>query len=132
MQIAVAYAVALIAFIGLDMVWLGTMVDRLYRPVIGDMMAASVNFPAAILFYLLAPAGLVYFAVAPALRTSSLASALTAGAAYGFFTYLTYDLTNQATLKNWSTALSAADIAWGVVLGAMSSAIAYAVASRIG
>ena len=31
---------------------------------------------------------------------------------------MTYDLTNQATLKNWTTQLTLADIGWGTVLGA--------------
>ncbi len=131
MPILAAYVTALIAFVAVDMVWLGAMVDRLYRPAIGALMAESVNLPAAGLFYLLAPAGLTYFAVLPAVKAQSLGLALASGAAYGFFCYMTYDLTNQATLKNWSATLSAIDIGWGACLGAIAAAAAYGVASRL-
>jgi uncharacterized membrane protein len=126
----VAYISALLAFFIADMVWLGAMVNRLYRPAIGDLMAEHINLPAAGLFYVLAPAGLVYFAVLPALRISSPSHALVSGAAYGFFTYMTYDLTNQTTLKNWSTTLSIADIVWGSVLSAFAAFLSYLAASR--
>jgi uncharacterized membrane protein len=130
MPLLVAYVSALVAFLAADMVWLGAMVDRLYRPTIGDMMAANINLPAAALFYVLAPAGLVYLTVLPALKTSSFSHAIVSGAAYGFFTYMTYDLTNQATLKNWSTTLSIVDMFWGAVLSAFAAGIAYLAASR--
>ena len=45
-----------------------------------------------------------------------------------FFTYATYDLTNLATLKGWSTTLVFIDIAWGMVLtGIVSTAGFYIV-----
>ena len=35
------------------------------------------------------------------------------GALFGFMTYMTYDLTNMATLRDWPLALSFIDTAWG-------------------
>jgi len=64
----------------------------------------------------------VIFAIGPALRSGNTATALLSGALIGFFTYGTYDLTNQATLRNWSTTLTIADMAWGTFLGGISSA----------
>ena len=40
------YIAALVAFVAADMVWLGIMVEKLYRPAIGDMLSTSVNLPA--------------------------------------------------------------------------------------
>ena len=57
--------------------------------------------------------------------------ALVNGALFGFFTYATYDLTNQATLKDWTTQLTVIDMAWGTVLGAFAASLAYLVASRL-
>ena len=37
------------------------------------------------------------------------------GALFGFFCYMTYDLTNQATMRVWSTKVTLMDIAWGTV-----------------
>jgi uncharacterized membrane protein len=45
--------------------------------------------------------------------------------------YATYDLTNQSTLKNWSTALTIADLIWGTVLSAVASGAGFWVTQRI-
>ena len=47
------------------------------------------------------------------------------GALFGFFTYATYDLTNQATLRNWTVQLTLIDVAWGTILGAISASISF-------
>jgi len=57
--------------------------------------------------------------------------ALFYGVLFGFFTYATYDLTNQATLRNWTFQLTLIDVAWGSALAAAAAAAGYAVASRI-
>jgi len=130
MTYAAAYLAALLVFFLADMVWLGTMVSRLYRPALGDLLLSDVNMPPAILFYLFYPVGLVIFAIVPALRSGSVTTALLFGALFGFFTYGTYDLTNQATLRNWSTTVTIADMAWGTFLGGISAACATWIVSR--
>ena len=116
-----AYGATLLVFLLADMVWLGTMVSRLYRPVLGDLLLPEANLTPAIIFYLVYPLGLMIFAIVPALMSGNITTALLFGALFGFFTYGTYDLTNQATLRNWSTTLTIADMAWGSVLGGISS-----------
>jgi len=116
-----AYGATLLVFLLADMVWLGTMVSRLYRPVLGDLLLPEANLTPAIIFYLVYPLGLVIFAIVPALMSGNITTALLFGALFGFFTYGTYDLTNQATLRNWSTTLTISDMAWGSVLGGISS-----------
>jgi uncharacterized membrane protein len=51
---------------------------------------------------------------------------------FGCFTYATYDLTNQATLRNWSTTLTIVDIGWGSFLAGISAWLGYLVAHRMG
>ncbi len=131
MTYVAAYFAALLLFFLADMVWLGTMVSRLYRPALGDLLLSGVNMPPAIVFYLLYPVGLVIFAIAPALKSGNIATAMYLGALFGFFTYGTYDLTNQATLRNWSTTLTIADMAWGSVLGGVSAIWAAWVVTKI-
>lgn len=126
----IAYGSALVVFVLVDMIWLGTMAGRLYKPTLGDIMLPQFNLGAAVVFYLLYPSGLVIFAINPALKLGSLSTALIYGALFGFFTYATYDLTNQATLRNWSTLLTVVDIAWGTVLGAITAASAFWITSR--
>jgi uncharacterized membrane protein len=126
----VAYGFALFAFVTADAVWLSLMAPRLYRPTLGDIMLTGVNLFPAVLFYGLYPIGLVLFAVLPALKNGNTATAAVLGALFGFFTYATYDLTNQATLRNWSSLLSAADIGWGTVLGALAAALSFWLTGR--
>ena len=46
----------------------------------------------------------------------------------GLVAYGTYDLTNQATLRDWPAAVTAADLGWGVVSSAWAAAVGCAVA----
>ena len=120
-----AYLSAGVAMAVIDAVWLTTMADRLYRPVIGSIMAAKPDMTAAVAFYLIYLAGVVFFAISPALKEASVMRALINGAALGFVAYATYDLTNQATLSVWSTRLTLIDLAWGTALTASISVIGY-------
>jgi uncharacterized membrane protein len=126
-----AYLSTLVVFLLCDMAWLGTMANRIYRPTLGDMMLSSPNLPAAVAFYLIYPLGLLIFVVLPSLKSESLGQAALSGALFGFFTYMTYDLTNQATLKNWTLQLSVIDIGWGTVLGAISATAACWITAKL-
>ena len=116
-----AYAAAMVVFLGFDAIWLSTMGPRLYRPVLGDILADKLNAPAAIAFYLIYGAGMMILAVAPALREGSGGRAALSGATLGLVAYATYDLTNQATLRVWSTRLTLADMVWGAALTALAA-----------
>ena len=131
MRSVTCYIVTLATFVAIDLTWLGIMASRFYKPILGNIGLAGVNLPPAIVFYLLYPLGLLIFAVEPALRSGTASTALLYGALFGFFTYATYDLTNQATLRNWTSSLSVVDIAWGTVLGATSSLVAFIVAGKL-
>lgn len=120
-SIFVAYIATLIVFIAIDFVWLSVMANVLYRPTLGDMLATDFRLAPAVLFYLIYAAGLTFFAVRPSLQSLDLLIAFFYGAIFGFVAYATYDLTNQATLKNWSTVLTIADLAWGAFLSAIAA-----------
>lgn len=123
-RIGVAYLVTLVIFVAVDSVWLSTMADKLYRPIMGDMLLDEFRIFPAISFYLLYAAGAVFLAVRPGLASGSAVNAAIHGAVLGFTAYATYDLTNQATLKNWSSLLTIADIVWGSLLTAVSAGAA--------
>lgn len=126
-----SYLSALAVFFLADMAWLGTMSSRFYKPTLGDILLANVSITPAIVFYLFYPAGLVIFAINPALKSGNMATALLLGAMFGLFTYGTYDLTNQATVRNWSAGLTLVDMSWGCVLGALTAACAFWVSHRL-
>lgn len=127
-----SYLTALIVFLFADMIWLGNMSGRLYRPTLGDVLLSDVSMPPAIFFYLFYPVGLAIFAILPALRSGNMVTALLFGVLFGLFTYGTYDLTNQATVRNWTTSLTLIDMAWGGFLGGLTATSTYWIVSRLG
>lgn len=127
-QLIIAYVLTAIIFGILDAVWLGKMVPAVYRPEIGEMLMKGWRPAPALIFYALYMLGIQIFAVAPALKSGEWTTALVYGALFGFFCYMTYDLTNYATLKVWSLKVTILDIIWGTVAtGAAAGATAWAV-----
>lgn len=127
---ALAYLATGIAFALIDSVWLRTMSERLYKVEIGELLADRFRLGPAIVFYLLYILGMMIFAVGPALQNGNWKTALCYGAAFGFMAYMTYDLTNFATLKVWSLKVTILDIIWGTVLTGLASAAGAAITNK--
>lgn len=127
-RIALAYAGALLAFVALDLVWLGVVAREFYQAQVGSLLRDRPNWAAAFLLYAVYAAGLAYFAIVPALDTGRLADAALRGALMGLVVYATYDLTNLATLRGWTLPVAAADILWGVCVSAAAAAAGHALA----
>jgi uncharacterized membrane protein len=118
----IGYVATGISFAVIDSFWLRNMYTRLYQPEIGELlMKGGFRMGPAIVFYLLYITGMMIFAVGPALQSGKWQTALVWGALLGFFCYMTYDLTNQATLKVWSTKVTVLDIIWGTFLTGSAS-----------
>ncbi len=112
------YIITLIAFLGIDSLWLGLVAPSFYQSQIGYIMAENPNLIAAGLFYLLFVFGMVVFVVEPGVREGKLPRAVLCGALFGLVTYATYDLTNLATLEGWPVLVTVVDLAWGTILSA--------------
>jgi len=76
-------------------------------------------------FYALYPIGIVAFGVLPAVAAQDWVRAATMSALFGFLAYVTYELTNLATLKGWSAQIAMMDIAWGAALSGVAGAAGY-------
>jgi uncharacterized membrane protein len=126
----VAYVSTGLVFVVVDAIWLSTM-GGWYRRMMGDLLLPDFRLAPAVVFYFLFLAGLIIFAVGPALEQGKLSTALLYGALFGFFTYVTYDLTNQATLTRWPLELAVVDIAWGTVLSATSAVLGTLIARSL-
>ena len=126
-----AYLIALISFAVVDIAWLSSVGAQLYRATLGDILAPEIRVAPAIVFYLIFPAGLLYFAIDPAIKEGSLATAVVNGALFGLFTYATYELTNFATLRNWTLGITVVDIAYGAIVSATVAALTYKVAPAV-
>ncbi len=131
LQYITVYGITLLSFLGLDSVWLGVIAPKLYRHYIGHLMATRPNFVAAAAFYLIFIFGLVVFVIVPALNKESLGHAALYGALFGLVTYATFDLTSQAVFKNWPTAITLIDMAWGTLLSAGVASVAYLIARAV-
>jgi uncharacterized membrane protein len=121
MKLSIPFAASVVLLAVPDLIWLGLIMDEFYQANLRHLMAGNINFLAAIAFYLLYTAGLFLFAVLPAVRAGKMRRAATLGVLLGLLAYGTYDLTNQATLKDWPFIVTVVDMAWGAVLtGALS------------
>lgn len=125
------YLSFLIALIAIDLVWLLGLAKDLYKEQMGDLMASEPKLAAGLAFYLIYALGVCIFVIMPALSKQSLMYAMQYGALFGFFCYMTYDLTNLAVIRNFPTQLAFIDIAWGSFVTAICAGLAYWVGNRL-
>ena len=123
-------AIALTCLLVLDVPWLMSTAEPLYRPALAAHLASEPDLRAAGLFYLLYAVGLTALAVRPLEAGVSWRSALARGALFGLVAYATYDPTNQATMAGWPWALTAIDMVWGTVLSGAAAGGAALVVGR--
>ena len=130
-RILLAYAVSIPVFFVVDMIWLGVIARGFYRNALEPLLAPNINWPAAIIFYLLFLFGILVFALLPGMERRSLLYTVGMAALFGSITYATYDLTNLATLRDWPLMLSIVDMIWGAFLSASTATMTYLIMSRI-
>lgn len=123
-----AFISSLVVMTVIDALWLGLVAPKFYREHIGFIMADKPNWFAAAAFYVIFVIGVTVFVVYPGWQNAqSLIKIGLLGALLGLVAYATYDLTNQATLKNWPPIVTAVDLAWGAFLSGSVSVIAVAI-----
>lgn len=94
-QYIYAYLTPLGVMAVLDAIWLGVIAPAFYKKHIGFIMTDSVNWFAAIAFYLLFILGVTVFVIYPGWQQGyPLLKIALLGALFGLVTYATYDLTN--------------------------------------
>lgn len=116
MNYVIAYVATAIVFFVIDIVWITKVARNLYFKSLGHLMSKEMMFAPIALFYLMYIAGIVFFAIRPALQDGNAVTALTMGALFGFFCYATYEFTNFATLRDWPVKVVVIDIIWGTFL----------------
>jgi uncharacterized membrane protein len=131
MPMIAAYFAALLAFGILDAGWLTVVGPKLYKPLLGEILAPKVAPAPAVLFYLLYVGGIIALASAPAAREGGVARAAVSGAILGFVAYAAYDLTNAATLKVWSWKITVADMGWGLFATAVAASVGCLVLQKL-
>jgi uncharacterized membrane protein len=118
----VAYFAGLLPMLAIDVVWLTVAGKRFYPARIGHLLAEKPRLVPAGIFYLIYVLGIAGLVVVPAVNEGTgYLEVLLYGALLGLVAYGTYDLTNQATLKEWPPLVTLVDLAWGSALtGAVS------------
>jgi len=119
------YMASLIVFLAADFVWLAFLSKKIYAQHLGYIMTEKIVWWAAVLFYLIFVAGLLFFVIEPAVRRKSIEYAAYAGAFFGLITYATYDLTNLATIKDWPIIITVLDLMWGTFVSMGTSSLSY-------
>lgn len=110
-------------FLLIDALWLSYSVKSLYRPQLGSLLNEKPVIWAAILFYLVYIIGLAIIVIQPAINNDSIYQAIFHGTVLGIIAYGTYNLTNMATIKNWSPLVVFIDMLWGGFLTGFSSGL---------
>ena len=119
-----------IIFLIIDIIWLSIMVKHFYRPNLGLLLTDKPVMWAAISFYFIYVLGLSIIILQPALNNDSVFQAFWTGLIFGIVAYGTYNLTNMATINNWSAKVVFVDIAWGGFLTGSSSSIGIYLAKK--
>lgn len=120
------YLATLVTFVAIDLVWLMWLARPTYVAEMGSLLKKEPQLAAAVAFYLLYAAGLVFFAVVPGIRVGSILYALFLGAGLGLVAYGTYDLTNLSVVEGFNWRIAMIDLAWGTALSGAVSAVVVA------
>ena len=131
MQPAILYISTFAVFLGLDYVGLSYLIKPVFDEEIGHLLLDGFRVLPAFVFYAFYAAVLVWFVGLPALRERrGIGWVLGNGALLGALCYATYDLTNQATLRQWSTTITVVDILWGAFATCVAASVATIAAQK--
>lgn len=124
----VLYLATLAVLLGLDLPFLAVVAKGFFQSQVGEMLGEIRPAP-AVLFYLVYVAGVLVFVSGQSEATWR--ATLLYGALFGLFCYATFELTSLTMLKQWTWAVVAVDISWGVVLTAVSATAGLLIADWI-
>lgn len=123
MQLIILYISTVIVFLGVDAVFLKTVMRPIFEARLDDWLLQDFRMGPAAIFYLAYIGGLLFFVSWPDLETAAIVSVFAKGALLGVMAYGTYEFTNYATLTRWDPTMVAIDVAWGAVLTGTSAAL---------
>jgi len=128
------FGIAFIIFSILDALWLGLIATSFYSKELGALArrtadgALSPHWGAALAAYIVLVLAIVVF-ILPQFTSKPISPAIFwYGALFGVVVYGVYDLTNLATLKDWSLKVTLLDMLWGGIIYGTSSYITLVIA----
>ena len=116
--------VAFITFMVLDGIWIGFAATSLYQNSLKFFLDISngqltVNWPSAVVVYILLIVGILVFPAEKAGKDYKLS--IFWGFIFGLSVYGTYGFTNHALLHNWPLKITIIDTLWGGTLCALTT-----------
>lgn len=126
------WAIAAVIMLAIDMVWLMGIGRGFYVQEIGDLLLEKPNLLPALAFYVLYSIGVTVIVIAPAIEAQSVVRALIYGLLFGLVAYGTYDLTNLAVMKGFTTKIALIDMVWGGLITGFVSAVTVKLSGMLG
>ena len=123
--------IAALIFLIIDIIWLSFAVKSFYRPNIGHLLLDKPIMWAASMFYIVYVIGLGIVIIEPSINFNDTLKFLFKAFMFGLVAYGTYNLTNMATVKGWSTSVVFVDMVWGGSLTAFSSYYGILITKRL-
>ena len=117
-----SFCFASIIFLLIDGLWLFLTIKSFYRPALNNLLLDKPIIWATVLFYIIYTIGLTIVILRPGLITNSFFEVFLNGFFFGLVAYGTYNLTNMATVKDWSPIVVFVDMIWG---GILTSSVAF-------
>lgn len=115
-QAVLLYAITAAVFLILDIIGIRLMIRPVFERHVGHLLADPLRLGPAVAFYLAYVAGLLWMVSWPALKSDAPLQALVGGMVLGLLCYGTYEMTNYATLADWSWQQVVVDGLWGTFL----------------
>ena len=113
--------IAALIFLIIDVLWLSFAVKFFYRPNIGHLLLDKPVMWAAAMFYIIYVVGIGVVVIEPSINYDNTFKFIFKAFIFGLVAYGTYNLTNMATVKGWSSSVVFVDMIWGGLLTAFSS-----------
>lgn len=127
-QIMLLYFTMLPILIAGDLLWVGFLASNFYNAHIAHLRG-PVQWPGAILFYLIYTLGILIFVTYPHLN--SLQQTILYGTLFGLVCYGVYNFTNHAVLNDWPMTVVVADVLWGIFLTTTVAVAGYYIAKVV-
>lgn len=133
MPFIILTVLAMVLFVALDFVWF-YFAGNFFKSEIGNIARLTnegdwnIRYLPAVIAYVLMGIGIVTF-VYP--HAGGLVGAFALGALFGLVGYGLYDMTNLATLSDWTVRFAIVDMIWGTLLCGTVSAIIYFVGKSL-
>ncbi len=123
-----SYISGILTLLILDGIMIWYVILPTFKKYIPTYLNTDMNYIAAIAFYLLYILVLFVLVVLPWVESKlSLTEILTKSALFGFWAYMTYELTSMSVMKGWSWNMVAIDTIWGTILTMIIGGVMFSV-----